>query len=324
MPYCKKIVILNSLEKNSDSKAVLSLEQNGIKLKCVLKTYNKEPLSDLVVGLKINNNLLSPINVIAKKSSSFEFELNNNLDVSSEVCALICLKNESEVKPILYGGSEPQEVLINAFNKEVVKYSNVGVVPSVREERVEMAETMPEQRELPLGEVAQTSLFETSDEEVEATIDEEMGKLLDEVDYKNIATTAKNVENVISEKIEKSNEKSDEAEPPIFYNLVEEQIEKMFETYPKDAELMELIPNSRFAKIDFDGEGLYYSLGLIYGDNGNVEKICYAVKGKKDAEPPEDIKEYCFYLPVGEEDGYFVLLQNAKTGENIVDDSVLI
>ncbi len=328
MPYCKKIVILNSLEKNSDSKAVLSLEQNGVKLKCLLKTYRPEPLTDLVVGLKINNNLLSPINVIAQKSSCFEFELNNNLDISNDVCAVICLKVDGEIQPILYGGSEPQEALISAFNKEVKKYSNVGVVPNIEKVQNNNVSAKSEQSinsTSALSEVAQSSLFETTDSELEATIDENMKTLFDEVNYNDVV---KDNNNAIKEKFSLNSdtleEKPVDSEPPIFYSLVEEQIAKMFETYREDVELMELIPNSRFAKVDFDGEGLYYSLGLIYNDDGSVEKICYAVKGKKEANPPDDIKDYCFYLPVNDLEGYFVLLQDAKTGENITGDNILI
>lgn len=298
MPYCKKIVILNSL-KNNNLKGVLSLEQNGVKLKCVLKTYGEDKLNNLVVGIKVNGNLLSPINVLAKKSDNFEFELNNNLDLANEVCALVNEKNEFGLEPILYGGSEPKQSVIAQFNNEVVNYGEVGVVPK----KVEIKTT--------LDEVANATLFSYSDEEVEAVIDKELENFEVKTEKNDITTKS----NFLKATSESNNE-------PIFYTLVEEQVAKMFETYPADQTLSELLPNSRFAKIDFDGEGLYYSLGLLYGENGNVEKICYAVKARIDQKPPEDIKDYCFYLPSGESEGYFVLLQDAKTGENIGKDFI--
>jgi len=292
MPYCKKIVILSSLDK-SDLKGVLSLEQNGVKLKCGLKTYGKTDLGELVIGVKVGGSLLSPINVLESKNQNFNFELNNNLDLSQDVSVIVCKKVGGDVDAILYGGSEPEETVVKAFSKEVINYGRVGVVPKKALDEVAVSN------------LEQTKLFETSDDEIEAIVDSEFDKI------------DNHLENYNSNALKLESEVLD-VEQPIFFNLVEEQVQKMFETYPEDIELSELIPNGRFAKVDFDGEGLYYSLGLIYNENGVVERICYAVKAKPNQQPPEDIKDYCFYLPANEEDGYYVLLQDAKTGENIL------
>lgn len=304
MPYLKKIVILNSLKNKSDAKAVLTLTQNGVKLGCVLKTYREEFNTDLSVGIRVNGKLLSPINVIAKKASEFNFELNNSLDLTGDVCALICTVENGELTPVLYGGSEPEEVVITEFMKDYNGFGSVGVKPKTVEPA---AEPVPETTQSAVDEVA-SSLFVSTDDEVEAEIDAALENF--DVNEKPVMVSSEQANSSATKVQESDNE-------PIFYSLVEDQVMKMFETYPEDKELMELIANSRFAKVDFDGEGLYYSLGLIYADDGSVEKICYAVLGEPNREPPEDIKDYCFYMPATEDYGYYVLMQNAKTGENI-------
>jgi len=322
MPYCKRIVILSSTEKRSDLKGLLSLEQNGVALKGTLKTYKSDDLKNLVIGIKVAGNLLSPINVPNDKVESFSFELNNSLDLTNDVSALVCTQNEEDFNPVLYGGNDPEEKVILAFKKEVVGFGRVGVVPK-------QTKTVEENSlNKKLNEVANASLFDYSNEDVEKLIDNELETVLQDetsIGYnENNFDENQDVNAFQLNNYNKSVTSVNDEEPPIFYNLVEDQVAKMFETYPEDKELSELISNSRFAKVDFDGDGLYYSLGLIYDDGGLVKNICYAVKAKKNQAPPEDIKEYCFFFPVDEENGYYMLMQDAKTGENIVSSDFLV
>ena len=119
MAYCKKIVILNSVEilrqaqndkRGVQPKAYLSLEQINKNLTGSVKFFNFEPESDLTLGLILNGVMLSSI-VIKKEAarraveSEFRFELNGKLGLNEEAIALIAKTENQKVQPLFFGGA---------------------------------------------------------------------------------------------------------------------------------------------------------------------------------------------------------------------------
>jgi len=131
------------------------------------------------------------------------------------------------------------------------------------------------------------SLFESSNEEIEDIIDNEL-------------------------KDEKNSHK--------FYNMIADQLEEIFERYPTEDNLSRLIENSKWAKIDTDTDNKYYVVGIIY-QNNDIRYICYGVPGQYNIEPPLEMREYSQWLPTDIKNpysnGYWVMYQDADTGENI-------
>jgi len=130
-------------------------------------------------------------------------------------------------------------------------------------------------------------LFDSSDEEIENTIDLEINK-------------EENIQN--------------------FYNMIADQIEDLFEKYPKEENLMKLIENSYWVKIDTDIDNKHYVVGIIK-QNEAIKYICYGVPGSYNNEPTDELKQYSQWLPTDVSDpynnGYWVMYQDANTGENI-------
>ena len=105
-----------------------------------------------------------------------------------------------------------------------------------------------------------------------------------------------------------------------FYNLIADQLEELFIRYPREKNLEQLIDNSIWCKIDTDIDNKYYVVGIIKVKN-DIKYICYGVPGNYNVEPPIEMRGYSQWLPVDTtnpyEKGYWVMYQDSDTGENI-------
>lgn len=102
-----------------------------------------------------------------------------------------------------------------------------------------------------------------------------------------------------------------------FYNGVREKVEELFIVFPKEKLLPELIPDSEWVKINYDGED-YYIVGRIF-ENGRTVLLGYGVPGKKSVTPPKIADEIATWLTVPElgngYDGYWLIFQDASNGK---------
>ena len=108
-----------------------------------------------------------------------------------------------------------------------------------------------------------------------------------------------------------------------FYDEIKEQIDTLFNKYPEEEILKELIPESKWIKVDYENNGEHYVVGLMYED-GKVKYVCYGVPGVYGMEPPKELKGFCQWLPIDalKENGfgYWITYQDADSGENVVMD----
>ena len=133
-----------------------------------------------------------------------------------------------------------------------------------------------------------SNLFESSDDEIENTIDNEL---------KNESKTTHE-----------------------FYNMIKEQLDELFDRYPPEENLNKLIDHSSWVKISTDIVNKYYVVGIIK-HNEDIKYICYGVPGNYNIEPPIEMRDYSQWLPTDITDpynnGYWVMYQDSDTGENI-------
>jgi len=105
-----------------------------------------------------------------------------------------------------------------------------------------------------------------------------------------------------------------------FYDMISDQLRELFDRYPQERNLSKLIDDSTWVKIESDYDNKYYVVGIIRNNN-DIKYICYGVPGTFNQEPPQEIKEFSQWLPVDVKDpyshGYWVMYQDADTGENI-------
>ena len=105
-----------------------------------------------------------------------------------------------------------------------------------------------------------------------------------------------------------------------FYEEIKEQLGLLFSKYEDAKDLEDIIPNSKFVKIDYDEDGQFYVVGLIYEDD-EIKYICYGVPGVWSKECPKELNGLSQWLPLNEDDpqgrGYWLSYQDAGNGENI-------
>ena len=99
-----------------------------------------------------------------------------------------------------------------------------------------------------------------------------------------------------------------------FYSRMEGDIKKIFASYPKEAALEKAMEGSRFAKIAYGGDK-YYVFGVLSVE-GKPRYICYGVRAKNPAEPPQSLKDCASYVET-ETCGYWMTYQDAATGVSI-------
>lgn len=100
-----------------------------------------------------------------------------------------------------------------------------------------------------------------------------------------------------------------------FYERNGEEIERLF-SGEREKDLENLLPNSKWVKIDYNGTGKYYVIGLI-----GKEYLCYGVPAAYTPVPPKELNGYCWWFPVKPHEpqgrGYWIMYQNLTTGEAI-------
>lgn len=102
----------------------------------------------------------------------------------------------------------------------------------------------------------------------------------------------------------------------MFYHKVSAQIEELFQIYPHDLELEDMVQGSKWVRIDYD-ERSYYVVGIISEDD-IPQFICYGAPAENYSDEHENFGS-CEWLPLDRNNpklkGYWVLYQSALNGD---------
>ncbi len=157
------------------------------------------------------------------------------------------------------------------------------------------------------GKINITELFEELNEK-------EIDELLDkEPDFSKLKTLANQD---FCAKCEKTNENNN------FYEAIKPQLDELFSSFPHFIPFETRIEGSEWVKVNFsDNENQHYLLGKL--KNGEVvTHVMYAIPSKTQKTPPIGLEEYVQWIPIDvehpNESGYWVMYQDATTGENVV------
>lgn len=94
-----------------------------------------------------------------------------------------------------------------------------------------------------------------------------------------------------------------------YYNEIAPKLKEAFKKYPRDEHLMQTFPNSEWVRAE------NALLGIIYAE-GVPRYLCVAMKSK----PPKEVEDCSIFVPEGpysETEGYFVVFQDADTGDYV-------
>ena len=130
--------------------------------------------------------------------------------------------------------------------------------------------------------VKQAKLFEATDKEIDETIDKEFANSGD------------------------------------FFELISEQIDELFDKYPEEEKLSQIIPSSKWVKVDWENNGKYYVIGLIY-EYDVLKYVCYGVPVANESDMPAEFENVGQWVPI-DNWGYYIMYQDAVTGDTIKID----
>lgn len=313
----KKTIFLSNKTSTNKGMAILTLAKQNQGVFCTIKAYNFSKYPNAVLGIKTDKKIYKQnVNL---ENNIYNFFINQDIDLSQDIgCVLMDTSNNS-FSPILWG-SEKQEnyksQIINNLRENIQKLetpkpkqtsttssnfpskkidpsptpTNLGECYHPYGHKVEIkCDNEQNKHSQEIAQVATLSnLFESSDEEIEQTIDKEL------------------------------NESKQEHK---FYNMIASQLDELFDKYPREENLENLVENSKWVRIKYDDNDKYYVVGLIYFDN-DIKYICYGVPGDYTSEPPRELREYSQWLPTDTMQpytkGFWVMYQDADTGENII------
>lgn len=281
MGFYKKTVLLTNQANYEKGMAILTIEQSGSGVFGSIKTFDIPKTGNLVLGITVDSKSAIKQNVIFANGNVFNFKLPTDFNINGKIgCVLVDLSH-NEVNALVWGTNGNSA----EYKKDIINVFNNDIKVSTYSEPKLAEKDIPQakmEENKPTQDI-DPKLFE-DDENIEEIIDKEMGENDD------------------------------------FYGLISDQIDDLFNKFPSEERLVEIVPNSRWIKVDYDGDGKQYVLGLVY-DQNEVKYICYGVPSDKDNAPPSVLESYSQWLET-DDGGYWVMFQDAKTGENVIVDDV--
>lgn len=319
-----KTMILNN-ELKDDLKAVLSLKE---KEKSIIKFFNlKNAGRSLALGIKQDKKIVKiPLFVNDGKS---EFQLNENIDFSKNLlCAVVDISN-----------AFCPEILLSGSNNSIVE--NEKIEDAFVSKKPQDTSTLYVQEN---AEKIETIIDKNLEEDMNETYFDECAKCKYREAFYNECETLRENSEILTNKT-KTNDSNDDfqdndneqkenkdenelekgeneqEEEKDFYDQVKDQVETLFEKYNPDESLKEIIPNSKWVKVTYDGDENFYVLGLISDENQVLKYISYGVPSSDSNTPPDDLSDYAQWLPKDvnniHKEGYWIVCQDAKTGETL-------
>lgn len=313
----KKSIVLSDTN-NTSKKAVLTLEEDTFGVKGSLRLYNfPYELSGVSsLGFYINKKVYKA-GLTFKSRMFYEFFMDLKEIPSVFSCAVVNFQNANPT-PILYGSS-------NGNNDEI--YTSI------------------------ISEISQEATMQNTqnildkygvdyDDEEKNIIEKEIDEAICDHDCANCIykkyffehQESKSQPEVLQEAkiIEKSDDKIEEKqdkiqekpEIPLFIDKLKPQIDKLFEKNPIESNLQNLIPSSKWIKVEYEDDGDFFVFGLLYSQNSDdIKYVCYGVPAVYDEDPPEELSGFPIWLPLDKNNqngfGYWLTYQDAATGEPV-------
>jgi len=297
-----KNIILTSAVDNKNYKGYVTLENTSEKTLVNIKTYNL-PKTDnkRVLGILIDGELYK---VTLNGDNSYlidrKTDLNNKISV-------VLLEIENMTSNILiWGSNETSRVWQNSISL------NLDLETNIKNKQLEENEILQDNVAQNFIEKVYTEskddYYET-DEYIEDLVTQNLRKEdKEEYQYYEEEKVKENL------KEDLTNNKSE------FFDSIKSQIEELLNTYEEEKALEEIIPNSKFVKVDLERNGNFYIFGVI-NENDNIKYIVYGLPGEYSVKPDDEYSKFYQWLPLNQDNpegyGYYLMYQDAISGNQI-------
>ena len=285
----KKTLVLSSVDGGNE-KAVISFEKENGDTQGQVRLYNfhDEPNGILSLGLKEGERVVK-IGLTRVGSFKYTFATQTPLELGEFSCAVVNIY-KGEAKPLLHGCTQNCKLSDEFLAQAVLEMQDVKGYEECKD-------------------VLDKNHIELEDQEkIDSEIDSQLSACGDK------CTTCKYRYAFFSD------ENGEENKSESFYDSISEDIGSLFSTHSEEEFLSQIIPYSKWVKVENEDGDNYYVLGLIY-ENDKVKYICYGVPGLYTDAPPKELRGYAEWLPLDStkenEYGYWITYQDADTGENV-------
>ena len=326
-----KTIILS--KENNKGRGILTIYQEEDLLQCRIRLYNTPKLSRFCkLGIYHNSEVYSAN--LLNKEDVYTSSMVGNFDIDKDFYAAI-IDTENNNNVILAGGTyagfffNDQSVFDGEFNSnlkdfqpaevddslEIKHQPNTNIFAEVSKEnpttnlytypsKIEQEKNCCEIENEKCKNCKYKEFFYSQQSSITPQ-NENLNLNQGNATYENIVCENNNQEFELNQNTLNENPKS------ILQSLVP-QFQYVFENYPEDSNLNNLIPNSKFVRIS---EQLNeYSIGAIYEEE-QMKYICYAVLCNYNSPAPEELGKHYQWLPLDKEDplseGYYIVFQDA-------------
>ncbi len=355
MDFLKKTIVLSNKKDNYKSLAVLTIYKSNVGIFGALKCYDLG-VSSAILGISVDNKQSFKQNVEVHNGKTYNFKLDNSFNLGGKIGCVMVVNEDNKIVPLVYGSSENtfdyKSKVIENLNKSInsvyrtIKPAEIKIKNDSKPEieiKDDIEEPVTKQNiddmvDFEVGEEFNNEIKKQEDEfekefasensRLQELVGNNSSGLEDKkemVELEEVEISAKPNKNAElfeydEEQVEKEIDEAISNENHKFFNMISEQIDELFVKYPRERKLEELIEESKWVKVDFENDGHYYVIGLIY-ENGNLQYVCYGVLGTYSVEPPKELESYSQWLPLNpnmpESEGYWIMYQDADTGESI-------
>ncbi len=294
----KKTIIMVSANGGAE-KAVLNIQNQGSLTSGKLKIYNTRLEGGIYVLAFYDNNKVTKC-ALTQKLDEWTFSTEEKVDLDKSFCALVNIKNATAF-PIVVGSA----------NSQAVSKQSQALSRCVNE--------LEEKTELKAEEVKQI----LDDNQID--FDEEEKEVIEQAISQHLGCEAHHCADCKYREAFYQEIDEEEAQTPSYYSQVSDQLKELFDTCEKESALEEIIPNSKWARVDTLGDGNYWVIGLIY-QNSELKFVCFGVPGTYSSSSPQELEGICRFVPLDDtrpyEEGYWITYQDSQTGENVDVDIV--
>ncbi len=312
----KKSIVLSGM-KDKAQKAVLTLEEDGVGIKGLLRLYNfsREPNGICSLGLNVDKKVYKA-GLSFKSRMLYEFFLSLEKIPAKFSCAIVNFQNAVPT-PILFGASE-------GANDEIY----ASIISEISEDKsAENVKNVLDKYDVDFADEEKKEI----EQQIDKTVCQDCANCI----YKKYffeqqeekgenQPVVQNVETILQETKEPEETdvaEEDEEEEELFFDRLKPQIDKLFENNPIEENLQSLIPSSKWVKVEYQDDGDFYVFGLLYDEDGNVKYVCYGVPAVFENEPPKELSGYPIWLALDQNKqdgfGYWLTYQDAASGEPI-------
>ena len=272
--------------------------------------------------------------VICGKLSGYEFKMNNDTDLNKKISCM--LFDKDDYLKVLCLGSNGNSVInkskildyINSLNKDRENKRQVIENNKLEEKKTTKDEFKERENLIEKNDMDKT-VEDVGSENKELKLEE----CIEKSATKDVVCGVRDVDEIASMAVKESLFDSDlsEVEKEIsnsiidggesFFEMIEEQIDELFAKYPLEENLAEVVPNSKWVKVNYDDNSKGYVVGLIY-ELETIKYVAYGVPAKFGETVPSSLEDCSQWISKeinnSDGDGYFVMFQDAITGESVI------